>query len=267
MPYSQLVARGQVPATRNFGDRLLALLRFFGVASVRGWEALWQDPDASFRRSTAFSHSPEATSAWLRLAEIKARAIESAPFDKAAFKDAARDVRGWVAEPLTPDLIRRIQRSFAAAGVVLVVVEELPKTRASGATRWLSADRALIALSLRYGRDDRFWFTLFHEVAHVLLHGKRQMFVDVIRGDRNAESEASEEGEADRFASDVLVPRTLIPRLRELTSEAEIRAFAEELNVSPGVIAGRVQRETGAWHEFNDLRAKVNKADLLSDAA
>src|SRR5690606_27160363 len=66
----------------------------------------------------------------------------------------------------------------ASAGVAVVFVPELPRTRVSGATRWLTSDKALIQLSLRYKSDDHLWFTFFHEAGHILLHGKRDMFIE-----------------------------------------------------------------------------------------
>jgi HTH-type transcriptional regulator / antitoxin HigA len=57
-------------------------------------------------------------------------------------------------------------------------LKELPKCRINGATRWLSPDKAIIALSLRRRRNDIFWFTLFHEMCHILRHSKKETFVD-----------------------------------------------------------------------------------------
>jgi len=61
--------------------------------------------------------------------------------------------------------------------VAIVFVPELPKLRVSDATRWLASNKALIQLSLRYKTDDHLWFTFFHDAGHILLHGKREMFL------------------------------------------------------------------------------------------
>ncbi len=60
----------------------------------------------------------------------------------------------------------------------MVFVSELPKTRLSGATRWMDKDKALIMLSLRYKSDDHFWFSFFHEAGHIIGHGKKSIFLD-----------------------------------------------------------------------------------------
>ncbi|MHB1330034.1 MAG: ImmA/IrrE family metallo-endopeptidase [Gemmatimonadales bacterium] len=102
-----------------------------------------------------------------------------------------------------------LRDSCAAAGVVVVFVPELPKTRVSGATRWVTAEKALIQLSLRYKTNDHLWFTFFHEAAHILLHGKRLIFIE-----SNGSSEAEEEAQANAWASDWLSTSTSACRRR-----------------------------------------------------
>lgn len=267
MPVPALINRGFIPDTRDTATRFDGLLRFFGVANRHGWEALWATPDASFHRSMAYAQKPHQTSTWLRLVELKAAEVETAVFDRGAFKEAAREIRNWVREPITKDLISRIRERLAATGVAFVIVRDIEGTRASGATRWLSPDKALIALSLRYKRDDRFWFTFFHEVAHVLLHGKRITFIEVEQRNQTATS-GGEEAEADRFASDVLIPRPLEAGVRGLRTDADIERFAEELEVPPGVVVGRMQRlKVIDWHTpLNALRKEIDANELQSAA-
>lgn len=59
-----------------------------------------------------------------------------------------------------------------------MIVPHFSKGRANGATRWISPSKAVIQLSLRYKWEDIFWFTFFHEAGHVVLHQKKQVFVE-----------------------------------------------------------------------------------------
>jgi Zn-dependent peptidase ImmA (M78 family) len=123
-------------------------------------------------------------------------------------------------------------------------VPELPKTRTSGATHWLNADKALIQLSLRYKTDDHLWFTFFHEAGHILLHGKRDFFLE---GTGVVSVEAQEkENEANKFSADILIPPrdlqrflTSIPQI----SKANIIEFANEIGIAPGIVVGRLQHD------------------------
>ena len=127
-----------------------------------------------------------------------------------------------------------------AAGVVVVFVPEVPRCRISGAAWWATPNRAVIILSDRYKKDDYFWFTFFHESAHVLLHSKKETFVD------DGSDDDLLENEANRFAADLLIPPDKATRLPGLTTEADVSAFAEELGIAPGIVVGRLQHD-GVW--------------------
>ena len=132
-------------------------------------------------------------------------------------------------------------RDCAACGLALVFVPELPGTHVWGATRWLSPSRALIQLSLRYKTDDHFWFTFFHECGHVLLHGKRDVFVE----SEEFSLDEAKEAEANSLARNVLIPETALKsflRRRVFTGTA-IRQFAFQIGVAPGIVVGRLQHD------------------------
>jgi len=138
----------------------------------------------------------------------------------------------------------------AKAGVAVVFVPEFPKLGVFGATRWLSQDKALIQLSLHYKRADQFWFSFFHEAGHILLHGKREIFVEE-KGLVNREEE-----EANKFAADFLIPPHTYNKFLEGDdfSKAAILAFARQLKIAPNIIVGRLQREKKVgFNERHDL--------------
>jgi HTH-type transcriptional regulator/antitoxin HigA len=60
----------------------------------------------------------------------------------------------------------------------VVIVKELPGCSVNGATFWLNPEKAVIQLSLRYRSDDHLWFNFFHEAGHIVLHGKRETFLE-----------------------------------------------------------------------------------------
>jgi HTH-type transcriptional regulator/antitoxin HigA len=97
----------------------------------------------------------------------------------------------------------------------------------------------MIVLSLRHRRNDIFWFTFFHELCHLLRHSKKTTFIDTKESGIAAELEA----EADAFASRTLIPPAAAPRLVDLTTVAQVQAFAEELGVAPGIVVGRMQHD------------------------
>lgn len=241
-PVKAMASKGWIQLCENKVDQLVEVLGFFGVASPEQWSAVWDKPLVAYRRTKAFESKHEDISAWLRRGEIEAQDIYCQPYDAEAFRSALGEARGLTVQPpevFCPGLVRLCAR----AGVAVVFVPQLPKARVSGATRWLTSDKALIQLSLRYRTDDHLWFTFFHEAGHILKHGKRDIFLEGATVDEDKESEA------DAFAADMLIPEQ---QLRDFLAKTpsdryprteSVRQFAAAVGIAPGIVAGRLQHE------------------------
>jgi HTH-type transcriptional regulator/antitoxin HigA len=237
-PIGDMARWGWIAQHKEPVQQLRGLLNFFGVASPRQWEAVWAETRVPLRKSAAFRCSVEALTAWLRRGELEARSIESKPYDINRFQSVLVEARKLTTAP--PEKFQsELPRLCAEGGVAVVFIPEIPKTRASGATRWLSPLKALVQLSLRYKTDDQLWFTFFHEAGHILLHGKRGVFIEGV-----TTSDASEE-EANRFAADFLIPRKPLQDFMQSGNRSmkAIKSFAEELEIAPGIVVGRLQHE------------------------
>jgi Zn-dependent peptidase ImmA (M78 family) len=159
-----------------------------------------------------------------------------------------------------------VQNICAAAGVAVVWVPALRNTGISGCARWINDKRALIGLTLRYKTDDQMWFTLFHEVAHLVLHRQKRSFVldnaQTDLADRVVDPEMQQlEMEANQFAADTLIPPDLLGdfvRRHSFTNES-IHTFAETLGVGPGILVGRLQHDgILAHHQGNALKQRLS---------
>lgn len=235
------------------------LLRFFGVASFRVWQEQfnsWQEHTVvGFRITPAARVSTGALAAWVRRGEIEGNAADTAPYSEAQFQTVLLAIRALTIQPVRV-FVPRMQELCASAGVALVFIPELPKSGVSGYARWLTKDKALIALSLRYKTDDHLWFSFFHECCHILKHQVRQVFVEGL----NTDVSLAAESEADQFARDILIPPeewTNFIQTRPPTS-AGIMAFARRVNIAPGIIVGRLQREGHCLpNQFNSLKVRL----------
>ncbi len=236
LPIKELIERGLMEHADDLAELRDRALSFFGVATPQSWNAVWLSPEASYRRSPAFEADPVATATWLRIGELDAATAHVAAFDRVRFSRALQEIRSIMIQP--PEQFEpEMRRLCAESGVVLVIIDEIKGSRASGATRWLSPTKALIQLSLRYRWEDAFWFSFFHEAGHVLLHGKREAFVD---GDGRA---SPEEDAANDFAASLLIPRQYETELLRIRTLMEVSAFARQLGIPPGIVVGRLQRE------------------------
>lgn len=247
VPVSDLTKQGWLPRLKDPVEQLDAVLRFFGVNAVEQWQAMWEGHQVAYRQSARFEAHPEAVSAWLRQGERLAQGMRCAPYDKARFQAALLEIRSLTRQP--PEAFQqRLIDLCAAAGVALAFVPELPRTGVSGATRWLSPDKALIQLSLRYKSDDHLWFTFFHEAGHVLLHGKKEVFIE------GNGLDGEKEAEANRYAADALIPPVKLRALLAVgrPTLAQVEAFAVEIGIAPGIVVGRLQKEGVYDHKIGN---------------
>jgi HTH-type transcriptional regulator/antitoxin HigA len=148
---------------------------------------------------------------------------------------------------------------LAGCGVALIFVRHLPKTGVQGATQWVGR-KAVIQLSVRYRWADIFWFSLFHELGHLLLHQHKGVFVNPSSGEKS-----DREQEADVFASDALIPRESYKRFVAscgVFSADPVEAFAREVQVHPSIVVGRLQHEGLLPHShLNELRPRFDIVD------
>jgi len=240
-PVRAMIKLGWITERGDPINQLEELLGYFAVASPVQWHTILQG--TQWRQSPTFAADPAAVSAWLRQGEIQSLKIRCAPYDEVGFRGALHHIRGLTTQP--PEVfISQITEICSREGVAVVFVPEIPGTRTSGATRWLTSQKAMIMLSLRYKTDDHLWFTFFHEVAHILLHGKKEVFLE--DDDEVDEDLRIKEEEADRFASDFLIPeKELIKFCPSGThiSHDDIIQFAQYLGIAPGIVVGRLQHE------------------------
>jgi HTH-type transcriptional regulator / antitoxin HigA len=258
-PVKELVKRNALAAYEDNTGLARALLQFFGVSSRAAWEQMWTSPQAAYRRSSAFESSSEATAAWLRLGEIESKKFQAPEFDKAMFKQVLGRLHS-VMRLSAPELKSRLTEECRSAGVKLVFVRELPGTRVHGAVRWVG-ETPVIQLSCRYKVEDIFWFTFFHEAGHVVLHGKRDVFLeDDIQNDEK-------EAEANAFASSNLIPDSewrgfLASRP---FSKSRVAIFAGRIGIPAGIVVGRLQHEKKIPpSHLNALKRRLDLTELVT---
>ncbi len=233
------------------------LLSFFGVASPEQWASQYERMELAFRRSREDQADIGAITAWLRMGERQAERLDGPAYDESRFRAALAEIRGLTClEP--QEFEPRMRRLLHASGLAFVMVPALPRSHVSGVARWLNAHRPLIQLSLYGKQNDRFWFSFFHEAAHILLHSKQKK--SVFLDDPSKTGSAShEEQEANAWARDFLIPPADAQRLVYVAkNRSEVVAFAHSIGVHPGIVVGRMQHDgllDVRW--LNDLKASL----------
>lgn len=252
IPVKELMKRRYITPSDSKPELVRQVLRFFGVSNVEAWRATWATPYVLFRGKKVQERHPGKVAAWLRMCELRAENVDCQPYGKQKFSDALREIRRYVdkdADEWYPAMIRLC----ADAGVAVVFVKQIPGGSISGATKWLSKDKALIMLSLKHKTDDHVWFTFFHEAFHVLKHGRKLVFID---DDQTADDELEEE--ANRLARNILIPYERARELHALRGRIDIKAFARSVGVSSGIVVGRLQKDKLLSHKLHyNLKVKL----------
>jgi HTH-type transcriptional regulator/antitoxin HigA len=262
-PREVLIDRKVIERNDTSVEVVTKLLDFFAVASPAAYKKTWLEPQASYKRSQLHSIDRNLTALWLRLSESQASGlvVEAPAYDPAKLRAAAELIPNLTVKDVAV-AFKEVQELLLGAGVVLVFVPEIPNTRISGVSRWINGT-PVIAVTSRYKSLDGLWFTLLHEIAHVLVHPKRSTFVDDgFKADDDADDQ---ESAANAFAEDHLIPPAYRAALDATTTAEGILALADRLNVSPSVVAGQWVFRTQRWGgPVAKLRQKVDLAEVLT---
>jgi len=242
-PYADLRKLGLVENTRKAVEKVYALRRFFGVSSLKNLHDVGQYNPA-FRLTNNHKVSKEAIVSWLRTGSIFASKADTLPFSKAKLRSIIPDIRALTLEEDADVFTDKLKDMLASVGVALVLIPHFPKTYVTGATFWETKDKAVIMMTFRGSWGDIFWFSLFHEIGHILLHDKRAVFIE---GKAMGTDHKNQEQEADEFARDCLIADTdyqyFVSKNAHNLCEETITCFAKQTGIHAGIVCGRLQHD------------------------
>lgn len=256
-PHRDIVNYGWMDRSIERNKLTAAYLAYFGVSSP----GEWADRYSNFSDSTAFRTSPTfkskvgAISTWLRQGEIEASALHCGQWRPDQLRQRLQELRILTKAKSPSYFLPRLRKICADSGVALVFVRAPSGCSASGATRFVSANKAMVILSFRYLSDDHFWFTFFHELGHLLLHSEKLTFVD---GEPGMTDEA--EAEANSFSAEVLIPSNRCEEMMDLRPRRDpIIRFAYSVGVAPGIVVGQLQhRQLLRRSQLNFLKRRFD---------
>ena len=172
---------------------------------------------------------------YLALALKEARKKKNNSFNKEILLNLIDEIRRMtIQDPKV--FYPRLQQIFAESGVSFVLLPYLPKSNIYGATKWFGKDSVMLAISNRGESADLFWFTLFHEISHVLMGHKRETLLNI---------EGIEDKEADAMASEILIPKKewdIFIKDKNFNKLA-IKKFANKIGIHPCIVLGRLHKE------------------------
>ena len=254
--YKELVRLGYVEKKTKPSDKVDELQKYLCVTSLNNTVNIKRYHP--FFKQNINKHnkiSSEALISWIRMGEIEAQKFQTKSFDPGKLYNLIPDLRQMTLKPLD-NFQKKFGEKFSDAGVALVVVPHFPKTYAHGASFWLNKNKAVLMITIRGRWADMFWFSLIHELGHILLHNKQQIFVE---SDDISFVNQKLEDEADKFAADILIPSAEFKSFvnKNIINKKDIIEFAGKIYIHPGIVVGRLHHDNiipQAW--FNDLRER-----------
>ncbi|MEZ4724799.1 MAG: ImmA/IrrE family metallo-endopeptidase [Candidatus Kapaibacterium sp.] len=235
-----------------------SLLKFFRVASPLQWSDIYNGSSLAFKIELRHTTEPQAISVWLRLGELQAEKIEVNTFDKKALRDSF-DMIQDIAYKHTKSWLEDLQSLCASCGVALVYTPCIAKAPIYGATRWIKNNTLPLIQMTDRGKDyGAFWFTFYHELAHILYHGKKDIFIEGL--DSIIPDEVKEK-EANEFAERMILSEKERNELFHFPNFDRylINQLSNKFKKHPSIIAGQVQRKYNLYKDYqlNKLKTKV----------
>lgn len=251
LPLDEMRARAFIQPVHSHAETVAEVVRFFGKDDPESCRETIEQLPTLVRQKTSRSitSNPGALAVWIRAGEIEAARAECANWNPHLLRELLPEFRKLTRIEDPRKYLPKLKNLCQTCGIAFVVLRAPSGCRARGAVRLLSATKIMLLLSYRHLSDDQFWFTFFHELGHLL--GNPQDTVD----DDDNESETADEIEADRYASDILIPPELQRELNSLRDSRSIIAFARRVGVSRGVVVGQMQhKRLIGFNEFSSLK-------------
>jgi HTH-type transcriptional regulator / antitoxin HigA len=264
MPTSSMRKFGWVRKETRSKDKLKSeILAFFGCASLKEWGQLYSSGigAVAFRTSLSLPSDGMATLVWLRAGELAVSKQRLPKFDRASFRRLLPHLKKLSAFKRPSVFLPRLIEACREVGVAVATVRAPDGCRASGASWFDARDNPVILLSFRHLAEDHFWFTFFHEAAHVLLHGKNHL--DGEGNEVMGKETEKQENEANEFAGELLFP----PEVRsELGSRGlgpkSVMAVARAAGLTAGIIVGQLEKAGMIRHgQLNFLKHRYRWGD------
>lgn len=247
---------GLVKATRVKQEKVTELFRCLKIASFD----VLNKPDflVQFRQGSDNQidekHMINAN-AWVQTVINLGAEIQTKKFDEKKLKLFISEIR-QMTKMDTLDFLPRLKDSLSECGVALVVIPSLKNSNVYGAIKWLNRDKVVLGITNRGISSDKFWFSFFHEIGHVLQKKIKNVFIT--SNHENADDDDLEKN-ADLFARDILIPLDKLNSFvcKNNFSKTAVEHFAQKIDTHPGIVVGRLQNDK--YIPFSHLNGlKVN---------
>lgn len=243
-PYGEMAKYDWVPETRNIKEKVVNLRKYFEVVEL-SLLSNTRLTRIACRRLAITEKSDLALMAWAQRAKVIARGINTEPINIKELVNKLDELRSMTL--MTPDqFCPRLKKLLSECGIALVFLPHLKGSFLQEAT-FIDGNKIVLGLTARGSDADRFWFSLFHELGHIILG-------HIENADGTTEQD---ETDANAWSRDQLIPTEAFDvfRMRQFFSTDSVTSFAKDIHIAPGIVVGRLQNEGEIRHNMlNELK-------------
>jgi len=236
MPVSDMRRKGWLPKDHKDIKGLINAVKRFWDMTELNFDFLEKEVDALFRKSSAFKNfSPYHALTWLQQVKRNIKNNQEKKYDRNQLEKLYNNLCNYI---YTPESIENFLNELSNTGVIFTLVPHLEKTYTDGASFWINGN-PVIAYTARYDRIDNFWFTIAHEIAHILHHSSQaqQVFIDSLD---NLDTTIETEKEADNLASKKLMISEILDYFKssKRVNQAKIDNCSKKFKINSSIIIG-----------------------------
>jgi HTH-type transcriptional regulator / antitoxin HigA len=262
-PIKFLKETGILPNTTDKTELAEKLLKFFRIATPTQWSEIYVGSSLAFKIDLKQIVEPEAISVWLRIGELQSEKLDLKPYDKTLIRRRFNDIQK-ISFNKSENWMALLQNICAECGIALVYTPCISKAPIFGAARWIKNNTLPMIQLTDRGKDyAQFWFIFYHELAHILYHGKKDIFIDKID---QIKSDSEKEAQADDFAQRMLLSDKERNELFQNTQfdASVIDKFSMKFKKHPAIIVAQIQRKFTSYQDktLNSYRENVLFEDL-----
>jgi len=258
MPVNEMIKKGWLDKPGDTNGLIEQVKRFWGIKEM---DLSFMDGFImpNFRKSGAFiQYNKYYALTWFKMAQKCAKYFKAVPHNKLKLDSLATNFHQYTASVNGVELLLE---ALNEAGIKFFVLSHLQKTYIDGAC-FFDGDTPVIVYTKRYDRVDNFWFTLAHEIGHILLHLKNRddFFIDNLE-----DLKTEQEEEANKFAEKMLKTDRILKYFepfRKYISQKRVLNGADELKINPAIVVGVLQHY--GWLSRRNLnRYKTSVSELI----
>lgn len=237
MPIKEMIKKGWIKLPETINNLTNEVKLFWGIPSL-DFSFLETKPSLNFRKSEAFDHyNTYYALAWFRMAQRYAKMYQLNQYAKSELEKLAKSLFSYT---VLENGIEIFLRNLNKVGVKFFVLSHLQKTYIDGAS-FFDGSNPVIVYTARHDRTDNFWFTIAHEIAHIILHLKKKedYFIDSLDDLSTRQEEA-----ANKFTEKILKAHEILEYFspyKKYISRDRVIKCVQEIKVSPAIVVGVLQ--------------------------